>query len=74
MAYLLTTKSTDRYHIEKNLCMEKQYGNECFDYHCIKQRHTWWVVNEIQGEFGEVVFEAPSYSACRDWALAKYGV
>lgn len=74
MAYFSTTKSTDRYHIEKNVCVEKQDGNECFDRHCIQQRHTWWAVNEIRGEFGEVIFEATTYAAARDWALKMYGV
>lgn len=70
--YLSTTKSTEFYHIEKNKCAETVFGEGCFDKHCISNNHIWWAVNEIQGEFGEIVYEADSYVDAVRWAQKKY--
>jgi CO dehydrogenase/acetyl-CoA synthase alpha subunit len=71
--YISTTKSTPLYHIEKNKCGGTVFGEGCYDQHCIINKHTWWAVNEIQGEFGEIQFEG-QYADCINYAKNRYGV
>jgi hypothetical protein len=74
MSFVSESYRTEKYAIEKNECLERAMGDTCFDKRCIAQRHTYYAVNEVQGEFGEVVWTARTCHEAKEWAKDKYGI
>ena len=74
MAFLRETYRTDKYTVDRHKCVDKLEGRTCDDRECIKAKHRWWSVMEIQGDHSEEVHSASSAAEAKAWAKDKYGV
>lgn len=74
MVFYRETSRTDKYTVDRHKCLEKTEGRKCEDRECIKSKHRWWSVMEIQGDHSEEVHSASSAAEAKAWAKAKYGV